>query len=152
MITWHLEKRQIKDLKPHPKNPRQLSKDQERHLKTSLTKFGLSEKLIINSDNMIIGGHQRLSILKGLKEKEVECWVPDRLLTESEADELCLRLNRNHGAFDYDILANNFSVPNLLDWGFQVDELELIDPNEVESKDKEDKKKLTTCPSCGCEF
>src|SRR5271170_7199079 len=150
MIQWHLEKRLIKDLRPHPKNPRQLTKDQERHLSISLEKFGLAEKIIINTDNMIIGGHQRIQILKKNKEKEVECWVPDRQLTEAEADEFCIRLNRNHGDFDFDKLANEWEVPDLLDWGFRPEELELIDADEIESEEKDEKKKkLTTCPQCG---
>lgn len=153
MIEWHLETRKLKDLKPHPKNPRQLTKDQERQLRTSVTKFGLIEKLIINTDNMIIGGHQRYQILKNCKAKEIECWVPSRLLDEKEVDELCIRLNRNHGEFDFDILANLWEVPDLLDWGFKVEELELIDPEELNSKEKVDKEeKLTVCPKCAHEF
>ena len=152
MIEWHLETRKIKELKPHPNNPRQITKDQQRHLAKSLEKFGQAEALVINLDNMIIGGHQRFNILKKQGYKDIRCFVPDRLLTEIEVDELCIRLNRNHGDFDYDILANVFDVPNLLDWGFNVEELELIDPEEIESKEKDEKKKLTTCPGCGLEF
>ncbi len=153
MIKWHLETRQIKDLNPHPKNPRQLSKDQERHLRTSIDKFGLAEKIIINTDNTIIGGHQRISILKSMKEKEVECWVPERQLNDHEAEELCIRLNRNHGEFDFDILANQFDIPDLLEWGFSVDDLDMGDFEEIESEESKDKKKkLTTCPQCGHEF
>lgn len=153
MINWKLEKRLVKDLKPHPKNPRQLTKDQERHLRSSIDKFGLAEKIIINTDGTIIGGHQRLSILKGMKTKEIECWVPERVLSEDEVDEFCIRLNKNHGEWDWDALANNFDVPALLEWGFSVDELELDKITEIESESKEENtKKLNTCPSCGCEF
>ena len=153
MIEWHLENRLIKNLKLNPKNPRQLTKDQERHLRSSIDKFGLAEKIIINIDNTIIGGHQRIRILKTMKIKETECWVPNRELTQEEADELCIRLNRNHGDFDYDILANQWSVCDLLDWGFKPEELELLDPDEIESEDKDEKKKKqTTCPSCGHAF
>lgn len=152
MIQWLLEKRLIKDLKPHPKNPRQLSKDQERHLRTSIDKFGLAEKIIINTDNTIIGGHQRINILKSMKEKEIECWVPERELTDLEVDELCIRLNRNHGDFDFDILANQFDIPDLLEWGFNVDDLDIGAFEEIESDTKDKTKKLTTCPQCGHEF
>ena len=153
MINWHLEKRLVKDLKPNPKNPRHLSKDQERHIEISLKKFGLADKPIINTDNMIIGGHMRLRILKKQKIKEIECWIPERLLTEKEVDELTIRLNKNHGGFDFDILANEWEVPDLLDWGFKPEELEIILTEDIESKEKTDKKKkTTTCPGCGLEF
>jgi hypothetical protein len=79
--------------------------------------------------------------------------VPDRALLEREVDELNIRLNRNHGEFDYDILANSWDVPDLLDWGFNPEELELIAIDPLESEDKQEKKKKKhTCPSCGHEF
>jgi ParB-like chromosome segregation protein Spo0J len=150
-INWHLEVHPINTLKPHPKNPRQLSKDQARHLHTSIEKFGLADKPIINTDKTIIGGHQRIQVLKSMKAKTVECWVPDRLLEEKEEEELCIRLNRNHGSFDEDLLANAFEISDLLDWGFSMEELELIEPKDIDS-DKDKKKKLKTCPKCGCEL
>ena len=152
MIKWSLEKRKLKELKPHPKNPRQLTADQKRQLDASLAKFGLIEKLIINQDNMIIGGHQRYRLLKLGNEKEVDCWVPDRLLSEEEAEELLVRLNLNQGEFDYDKLANDFNVPDLLDWGFMPEDLELSAFDDEPGIKAEKKKKLKTCPSCGAEF
>lgn len=152
MIQWHLEKRLLKDLKPHPNNPRQISKDQQRHLAISIEKFGLIDKPIINLDNRIIGGHQRVTHLKNEKTKEVECMVPDHLLDEKQVDELMIRLNRNTGDFDYDILANVFDVPCLLDWGFSPDELEL-NYTDIETDDKPGEKdpKKKSCPNCGFE-
>lgn len=138
MINWHLETRKIKDLKVYSKNPRQLSKDQERHLRASIDKFGLAEKVIINTDNTIIGGHQRLNILRTMKQKEVECWVPDRLLTEKEVEELNIRLNKNTGDWDYDILANQWELTDILDWGFTAEELELGDITQVEGEEVEE--------------
>ncbi len=152
MIEWHIESRKLKDLHPHPKNPRQLTKDQERQLKMSIETFGMAEALVINTDNMIIGGHQRYNILKKLKFKEANCWVPSQTLTDIQCDELCVRLNRNHGDFDYDVLANEFELCDLLDWGFRPEELELIAPEEIESEEKDKKKNLKMCPKCGHEY
>ena len=97
-MKWKLEKRKIKDLKQHPRNPRQLSKKQAAHLKESLDKFGLCEPIVINQDNLIIGGHQRIKTLKKLEHKEVDCYIPERQLDEQEVDELCLRLNQLYGS------------------------------------------------------
>jgi DNA modification methylase len=137
MLTWKLEKRLIKDLKRHPKNPRQLSKEQERHLRTSLDKFGIAEKIIINQDNTIIGGHQRVQILKNKKHKEIDCWVPERRLTEKEVDELNIRLNKNTGDWDWDVLANQWEIADLIEWGFTPDELELENTESPEIEEEE---------------
>lgn len=136
MIKWHLENRKLKDLKDHPKNPRQISHEDIAHLTTSIDKFGLIDKPIINIDGQIIGGHQRKKILKKLAIKELECWVPDRELSEKEVEELNIRLNKNTGEFDFDILANQWEVSDLLDWGFTLEEFDLGDVETIESEEE----------------
>lgn len=143
MIEWRLETRNIEDLSPHPKNPRYLTKDQKKHLESSLDEFGLIEKPIINQDNTIIGGHQRIKLLKEQNIHEVECWVPDNLLGEKQVDKLNIRLNKNHGSFDYDILANEWDLDDLIEYGFDEDELY---KNPEPKKKKEKKAKF--CPHC----
>ena len=52
-------------------NPRQLTKDQYKHLKDSIDRFGLVDPILVNKNkerqNIIIGGHQRVRIAKELK-------------------------------------------------------------------------------------
>lgn len=151
MITWKLETRKIKDLKEHPKNPRQISQQQGIQLQNSLENFGIIEKPIINKDNMIIGGHQRLKMLKKMGIKEISCWIPDEELTEEQVDELCIRLNKNTGTFDEDVLGNSWEPGKLLEWGFETDEIfgkGLFASDEP----KEKKKKTKNCPHCGEEI
>jgi hypothetical protein len=155
MIQWHLEVLAIKDLKEHPKNPRQISKDQYMHLENLITKFGLIDKPIVNKDWTIIGGHQRIRILKKMKAKTVECWVPDELLCEKDVEELLIKHNLNQGSWDYEKLGNEWEPIDLLKWGFT--EKQLLDfcgsADEVLAENKEEKKKKTTsCPNCGHEF
>lgn len=116
-IEWHYETRKIDDLKPYHKNPRRINKDQLEHLKKNLSKFGLIDKPFINTDNIIIGGHQRLRILKRMGYEEITVQVPDRILTEKEVEELNYRHNENGGNFDYDILANQYDHLDLINWG-----------------------------------
>ena len=137
MIHWHIEKRKLADLKDHPKNPRKLDKDQADQLQKSLEKFGLIDKPIINLDNQIIGGHQRKNILKKMKLKEIECFVPDHMLEPEEVDELNIRLNKNTGDWDYDVL-KDWDPDKLVDWGFNLEELgqsieEILPEDEEES-------------------
>lgn len=143
MITWHLETRRINDLKPHKSNPRRMTKEQKASLQTSLDKFGLIDKPIINTSGLIIGGHQRIRILKDQGIKEIECTVPDKELSEQEVDELLIRLNKNTGEWNFDELANNFDVVDLFEWGFTADEL------HVDEGKEEKEKKEKECPHCG---
>lgn len=122
-IRWALHEFPIKDLKDHPKNPRQIGKDQLTRLGNLIDKFGLIDKPIVNADMTIIGGHQRIRVLKKNKVKTVECWVPDRLLDEKEIDELCIGLNLHQGSWDYDLLANEWEPLDLLQYGFTEEQL-----------------------------
>jgi len=127
-LTWHTEKRRLGDLIEWDKNPRQLKEHDAEHLKKSLDNFGVADPLIINTDNRIIGGHMRRRIMlqSGYKPDDlVDVRVPERELTEREAEELAIRLNKNTGDWDFDALANNFELDDLLDWGFDKKELDL---------------------------
>jgi DNA modification methylase len=127
-LTWHTEKRRLGDLIEWDKNPRQLKDHDAEHLKKSLDNFGVADPLIINTDNRIIGGHMRRRIMlqSGYKPDDlVDVRVPERELTEREAEELAIRLNKNTGDWDFDALANNFELDDLLEWGFEKQELDL---------------------------
>lgn len=137
MINWSLKKFKVKDLKDYTKNPRTLSQEQYKHLKISIDKFGLIDKPIVTSEGVIIGGHQRKKILEKSGIKEVDCYVPDRPLQDKEIEELNIRLNKNTGDWDFDILANQWDLSDLVEWGFDPAEL-LLDPiEEVESSEDE---------------
>ena len=127
-LTWHTEKRKLGELIEWDKNPRQLKDHDAEHLKKSLDNFGVADPLIINTDNRIIGGHMRRRIMlqSGYKPDDlVDVRVPERELTEREAEELAIRLNKNTGDWDFDALANNFELDDLLEWGFEKQELDL---------------------------
>jgi DNA modification methylase len=51
--------------------------------------------------------------------------VPDRELSIDEMRELNVRLNKNQGEWNFDTLANNFELDDLLDWGFEKSDLDL---------------------------
>ena len=146
-MKWHLESRKLSSLKEYEKNPRQLSKSAYAHLKKSLEKFGLVDKPIINTDNTIIGGHQRVKVLRDMGVKEVECYVPETQLTPKEVEEFCIRLNKNTGSWDHDILANEWEAIDLVDYGFTQEEL--ADSFKDDMKDDGDGEEPTKCPACG---
>jgi len=122
-----LQQFNIDELTDYYKNPRSLSDKEFKQLKTSLDKFGMIDKPIVNADsaNTIIGGHQRKHVLEASGVTEIECWIPDRELSDKEVEELNIRLNKNTGSWDFDVLANEFELDDLLDWGFDKGELDL---------------------------
>jgi len=115
-------------------NPRQLTKDQHKDLKDSIERFGIVDPLIINThkdrENILIGGHQRLRIIKEMGYDKVPC-VEVELSYDLEK-ELNIRLNKNTGEWDWDALANYFDVGDLLDWGFTEDDLQFFEPEPVQ--------------------
>ena len=130
-------------------NPRKASEKQFNDLVENITKFGFVDPIIVNSaenrKNIIIGGHFRVRVARHLGIKHVPTVflnIPD---IEQEK-ELNVRLNKNSGSFDFDILANNFEVNDLLDWGFEEYELG-IDLNLDSDNDDETEKKGIEIPT-----
>jgi ParB-like chromosome segregation protein Spo0J len=159
-IEWHNEKRKIKDLIPYVANPRQITEKQAQDLKASLERFGVADPIIINTDNTIIGGHQRKKILETLMNTdpdfEIDVRVPDRELSIDEARELNVRLNKNVAEWNFDTLANNFELDDLLDWGFEKSELdlEMYYAPKFDEYDESiaDDVEMIECPNCGHHF
>lgn len=130
-MKWVIEEKRIDDLIFHSKNPRTLSKQEAAQLKKSISKFGLIDLPVVTKDNRVIGGHQRLSILKDLLVNRVKCWVPEEdVLTEQDIDELNIRLNKNQGEWDWDILANEWDIHDLVDWGFEDSDFDEVKPEK----------------------
>jgi hypothetical protein len=176
-MRWHTEQRRVSDLIPTPHNPRELTEKQYRDLEKSLQKFDLVEIPAINTTNQLLAGHMRLQILLALKrgDEVIDVRVPDRELTKAECDEYMVRSNKNTGQFSRDVLANNFGLEDLKDWGFSDFDLGLsgFTPNtdplidtdtatqaQIEEKAKElaeqmvksSKTMHVTCPKCGHDF
>lgn len=116
---------------------------QAREIEKSIGLFGLCQPIVVNTDNTIIGGHQRYHILKKLKYQTVDCYYPDRELTPYEAEQLAIRLNKNQGEWDYDILANEFDIDDLLTAGWELQDLDLDDIESPPPKTKNPKMTIT---------
>lgn len=101
----------IKSLKNAPYNPRKKLKpvDAEyQQIKKSILTYGFVSDIVINQDNMIIGGHQRVQVLKDLGIETVPCKQVN--LDDLTCRALCLALNKIDGKWDYDALALSLSV------------------------------------------
>ena len=118
-------KRKITELIAAEYNPRKINKVQEQDLKDSLTRFGLVDPIIININkerkNIVIGGHQRLRVWADLGNTEIDCNELD--LTLDKERELNIRLNKNGGSFDDELVKEYFDFEELTEWGFTPEEL-----------------------------
>ena len=113
-------------------NPRRLTEDQFQQISDSIKRFGIVDPAIINTHkerkNIIVGGHQRIKVAKKLGIKEMPC--VEVSLTPDQERELNIRLNKNTGEWNYDILANYFDIHDLEDWGFSDFELNFSNIDE----------------------
>jgi len=138
-----IEKKLITELKPAPYNPRQSTKEQEKDLKASLEKFWLVEPIIYNKQTwFIVWWHFRLRELKKLWYKEVECVIVD--LPPEEERELNIRLNANTWEWDYDLLANEFDIWELEEWGLDIPWVEDVEELEAKEDDFEIDEEIKT--------
>lgn len=144
-----IESRKISELKFAEYNPRTISKKQFKDLKASLKKFGLIDPIIINSSkdrhNIIIGGHQRSRAWLDLGNDTIPCVILD--LPINDEMELNLRLNKNGGKFDDDLLLNYFDEVLLTEVGFTQNDFN-INLDKYEDNALEDATK-DVCECCG---
>lgn len=103
-----IEKRAVADLKAAEYNPRkdlQPGDAEYEKLKRSIQEFGYVEPVIWNKrTGVVVGGHQRLKVMKDLGYTEVDCVVVD--LDEAKEKALNIALNKISGEWDNDLLAS----------------------------------------------
>ena len=136
-LTWKTEKRKINALIPYDKNPRRLTEEQAAQLTRSLEKFNLVEIPAVNTDGVIIAGHQRLAIMKALGRgaEVVDVRVPSRKLTEAELKEYNIRSNFNTGEWNFEMLTANFDQDMLKDVGFDLSSFPEPEVGAVDGQD-----------------
>ncbi len=126
-IVWSTQPIRLGDLVEWERNPVQLSEHDAKEIEKSLRKFGLVLPLVANAPlengrRRLIDGHQRKTILTYARmadsETMLDVRVPDRLLSEKECDELSIRLRRNSGEWNWDLLSS-WDTKELLDFGFE---------------------------------
>jgi ParB-like chromosome segregation protein Spo0J len=86
------KKLRISELKPAAYNPRKdlKSGDPEfEKIKNSIIEFGYVEPIIVNSDFSVVGGHQRIKVLKELGYDEIDCVVIDMTVCQVKCDSSC---------------------------------------------------------------
>jgi site-specific DNA-methyltransferase (adenine-specific) len=106
----NFQKLNITNLHPADYNPRKDFKPDDseyQKIKRSIEEFGYVDPVIVNADKTVIGGHQRLKVLKDLGYEEIDCVVID--IDKDQEKELNIALNKISGERDTDRLKNIFA-------------------------------------------
>ena len=122
-LKWSTEKRKISDLSKSDINPRKITKEKKEALMSSLTKFNLADIPVIDTDNTILSGNQRIDVLNelGRGKETIDVRVPNRKLTEHELKEYMLIANTHAGVFDAELLDVHFEDVKI-EFEYQVPE------------------------------
>ena len=132
-------------LRPATYNPRKKLKSGDKEyekIKNSILEFGYVEPIIVNYDMTVIGGHQRLTVLKDLGYTEAQCVVL-HIEDENKVKALNIALNKITGAWNEQLLADLLvdlqSVEFNLDLtGFEAPEVEQLFSKVHDKEVKED--------------
>lgn len=96
----------ISELSPAKYNPRkdlQPTDPEYQAIKRSIEEFGYVDPIIINSDNTVIGGHQRLKVLKEMGKAQIDVVQID--IPKNKEKALNVALNKISGDWDQQRLA-----------------------------------------------
>jgi ParB-like chromosome segregation protein Spo0J len=137
----------LTEIKSNPNNPRVIKDHKFEKLKKSISEFPKMMELrpmVINEDNIVLGGNMRLKALKDLGYKEVpEEWVKRASdLTDEETRRFIIADNVGFGEHDWEMLANEWDTEELEDWGLEGFPFE-EDETDKEPKDLSDDLKET---------
>ena len=98
--------RRVGDLKLDFGNPRKIKKQKREDLEESLEKYGDFDIIVINEENQVIGGNQRVTILQ---QKDPNIIVDCKMLvgyTTAEQKYVNIKLNSHAGEWDLDELGD----------------------------------------------
>ena len=131
----------VDTLRPAAYNPRKKLKAGDKEyekIKNSILEFGYVEPIIVNYDMTVIGGHQRLTVLKDLGYTEVQC-VQVHIEDENKVKALNIALNKITGAWNEQLLADLIVDLQSADFntdftGFEAPEIEQLF-SKVHNKD-----------------
>ena len=112
----------ISEVKLNPNNPRQIKDDKFKNLIKSIKDFPEMlniRPIVVNEDMVILGGNMRFRACKEAGLKEVPVIVANNL-TEDQQREFLIKDNVSGGEWDWDLLANEWEVEQLEEWGLDI--------------------------------
>lgn len=125
----------IKEIKSNPNNPRVIKNDKFDKLVQSIKDFPKMleiRPIVVNEDNIVLGGNMRLKacIEAGLKEVHV-LYAND--LSPEEQNEFIIKDNVSFGEWNWDTLSLEWEADELTNWGLDIPDFSNED-NEYSTK------------------
>ena len=130
-------KTKISEIKLNPNNPRLIKDDKFTKLVQSIKDFPEMldiRPIVVNADMVILGGNMRFKACKEAGLKEVPIIVADNL-TEEQQREFLIKDNTSGGEWDFEMLANEWDVEQLEEWGLDIPNFE---PDQVLKAEEDD--------------
>ena len=109
----------IVKIKPNKDNPRIIKDNKFKQLVKSIKDFPQMLELrpiVVNDDMVVLGGNMRLKACKEAGLKEVPIIMANEL-TKEQQKEFIVKDNVGFGEWDWDILANEWDIDKLEEWG-----------------------------------
>ena len=119
-----IQKVKIQEVKLNPNNPRIIKNDKFAKLVKSIQELPQMleiRPIVVNADMVILGGNMRFKACKEAGLKEVPIIVADNL-NEEQQREFLIKDNVSGGEWDFEMLANEWDVEKLEDWGLDLPE------------------------------
>ena len=119
---------------PNPKNPRIIKDDKFKKLVKSIQEFPQMLELrpiVVDGNMVVLGGNMRLKACIAAGLKEVPIIIADKL-TDAQKDEFIIKDNVGFGEWDWDLLANEWEVKDLFNWGVDIPSAYFDDDKEPE--------------------
>jgi ParB-like chromosome segregation protein Spo0J len=117
-----IQKSKVSEIKLNPNNPRLIKDDKFTKLVQSIKDFPEMldiRPIVVNADMVILGGNMRFKACKEAGLKEVPIIVANNL-TEEQQREFLIKDNTSGGEWDFEMLANEWDVEQLEEWGLDV--------------------------------
>lgn len=135
-----MERVDIRQVRSNPDNPRFIKGDKFEKLVKSIREFPQMLELrpiVVNKDMVVLGGNMRLKACEEAGIEQVPIIFADNL-TEEQQKEFIIKDNSSFGEWDWDLLANEWDVDMLNDWGIDVPNFDVEDSID-DTPEKEEK-------------
>lgn len=159
------QKIKINDLKPNENNPRYIKDIKFVKLLQSIKQspsFMEMNPIKVDENMLILGGNMRFKACKHLGWKELPFEVFTREMAiqnnvereklgidvasyEDQCKEYIIKDNVGFGEWDFDVLANQFDIELLEDWGLEIPGLNIDESEDDEQKEENE----DVCELCG---